>query len=184
MTITSQDEHLLDLLTDPSTIRVRLARSLSTGTDATDDNAARRTDNHFIEEVGRAFFWASQDNGKNQREFQGEIDVAKSLKPSFKFPKFTVRVGVDWKLSSERCLTLRKYTVDLQPFMAPGIVNTAPETTILSSLPVSIMSKPIADLQTRSYAPPGYRKVYVDYNKSVGLLENGNQRFLGHHHAS
>ncbi|PPR02623.1 hypothetical protein CVT24_002194 [Panaeolus cyanescens] len=165
MTIKCQNEQLLDLLSDPSTVRVRLARSLSTGADATDDNAIRRTDNHFIEEVGRAFFWVSPTLDKDKREFQGEIEVTKDLKPSFVFPRFTVR-----------------YSLDVQPFVAVGLANTVPESSVVLSEKVSIMSRATPGLRSRSYAPPGYRKTHIDYNKSVGLLENGNQRFLGHHH--
>lgn len=51
------------------------------------------------------------------------------------------------------------------------------------SAPVEIAIKQTPGITAQSYAPPGYEKPQmVDYNKSLGLLENGNQRFLGHAH--
>lgn len=55
--------------------------------------------------------------------------------------------------------------------------------SVLLSEQVTLTTRQIPGLITRSYAPPGYEKPKaVDYSKSVGLLENGNQRFLHHGH--
>ena len=56
--------------------------------------------------------------------------------------------------------------------------------SVLLSEEVTLTTRQIPGLITRSYAPPGYEKPKeVDYAKSMGLLENGNQRFVhyGHH---
>jgi len=54
--------------------------------------------------------------------------------------------------------------------------------TLLSE-PVSIVTRQIPGISPRSHAPPGYEKPQGgDYNKSMGLLENGNQRFYHHEH--
>ena len=67
-----------------------------TGSEATNDIESGRTDNHFIEHVGQAYFWQSKEGAeeKNKRVFQGEMELVRSLKPSFKFPNFTIRVSV------------------------------------------------------------------------------------------
>lgn len=83
-----------------------------------------------------------------------------------------------------------KYSLDLLPFVAPGFVPTGitpnedpGKKTVLLTEWVVITTKQIPGLVPHSYAPPGYEKPQgVDYNKSLGLLENGNQRFLGHSH--
>ena len=171
---------------------------MATGSEATDDNGVRRTDNYFLEEPGMAYFWPSQEGAteSNKKVLQGELEVAKGLKPSFKFPKFTVRVRVQLFLiagffmgADLRYLPL-KYSLDLLPFVAPGFVpagvtaNEDPaKKAVLLTEWVVITTKQIPGLVPHSYAPPGYEKPQgVDYNKSLGLLENGNQRFLGHTH--
>ncbi|KIM40543.1 hypothetical protein M413DRAFT_445985 [Hebeloma cylindrosporum] len=177
VTFTGEDPYALDVLTKPGAIQLKLRRSMATGSEATDDNGVRRTDNYFQEESGMAYFWPSPSQGGamevNKRVLQGELEVVKGLKPSFKFPKFTVR-----------------YSLDLLPFIAPGFVpagvtpNGDPgKRTVLLTEWVVITTKQIPGLVPQSYAPPGYEKPQgVDYNKSLGLLENGNQRFLGHTH--
>jgi len=75
--------------------------------------------------------------------------------------------------------------LELLPFEAAGFVKAASEgkNSFLLSEQVTLTTRQIPGLITRSYAPPGYEKPQaVDYNKSVGLLENGNQRFVHYHH--
>lgn len=86
---------MLDVLGKPSAIRLRLVRSMATGSEATDDMGPRRTDNHFPEHVGQAYFWDSKEGAVevNKRVFQGEMELVKTLKPSFTFPNFTIRVS-------------------------------------------------------------------------------------------
>ena len=68
---------------------------MATGSEATDDRGVRRTDNHFLEHAGLAYFWLSKEESKDvkKRVFQGELELVKTLKPSFKFPNLTVRVS-------------------------------------------------------------------------------------------
>jgi len=167
ITFKGDDAQVLDVLGKPSTVRLRLVRSMATGSEATDDMGSRRTDNHFLEQVGQAYFWDSKGaQDVNKRVFQGEMELVKTLKPSFKFPNFTIR-----------------YKLELSPFEAAGFVGPVYEGKYpaLLSEQVTITTKQIPGLTIRSYAPPGYEKPKaVDYSKSVGLLENGNQRFLHH----
>ncbi|KAF8905073.1 hypothetical protein CPB84DRAFT_1845155 [Gymnopilus junonius] len=168
ITLTGDNTQGLDVLASPSAIQLRLRRGMATGSEATDDNGARRTDNYFVEECGTAYFWPSDESetAPNKRILQGELEVAKTLKSSFKFPKLTIR-----------------YALELLEFKAPGFVANEGSSPVLLKEQVTIASRQIPGLVTHSYAPPGYEKSQnVDYNKSLGLLENGNQRFLGHHH--
>jgi len=170
ITLTGDDAQMLDVLGKPSAIRLRLVRSMVTGSEATDDMGPSRTDNHFLEHVGQGYFWDSKEGAVevNKRVFQGEMELVKTLKPSFTFPNFTIQ-----------------YKLELLPFETAGFVGPVYEgkNPALLSEQVTITTKQIPGLITRFYAPPGYEKPKaVDYSKSVGLLENGNQRFLHHGH--
>ncbi|EIW83921.1 hypothetical protein CONPUDRAFT_51562 [Coniophora puteana RWD-64-598 SS2] len=77
MTLSGDDEHALDLLASPSSIHLTMVRSVMTGPKATDDSV----------EAGEF------EAGAVDRILQGEIDVKRSLKPSFHFPNFTTRVS-------------------------------------------------------------------------------------------
>lgn len=75
-----------------------------------------------------------------------------------------------------------QYTVDFAGFETAGWVTKSQgqKDKPLQSEPVEITSRQLAGLNMRSNAPPGYQKPEIDYNKSLGYLENGNQRFLHH----
>jgi hypothetical protein len=73
---------------------------MATGFDAADKTVTRRTDNYFLEGVGQAYFWASSEGNANKRVLQGELEVARTLKPSFTFPRFTIRVSLTSPLYS------------------------------------------------------------------------------------
>lgn len=188
ITLTGDDAQLLDVLGKPSAIQLRLVRSMATGSEATDDMGPRRTDNHFLEHVGQAYFWDSKEGAVevNKRVFQGEMELVKTLKPSFIFPNFAIRVSTFMSIGIvDSSLLVGKYKLELLPFEAAGFVGPVYEgkDSVLLSEQVTLTTRQIPGLTTRSYAPPGYEKPKaVDYSKSVGLLENGNQRFLHHGH--
>ncbi|KII85090.1 hypothetical protein PLICRDRAFT_45202 [Plicaturopsis crispa FD-325 SS-3] len=166
MTLSSTDDEALDLLSKSSSIRLYLVRSLAFGSDASTETTVRRSNNFFKESMGRAAFWPASEGmaEAGKRTLQGEIDVPRTLKPSFVFPRFAVR-----------------YTVDLLAFDAPGFAPSTPTTAELSSTPMTLVTAPAAGITARSYAPPGYvHPQGGDYNKAMGLLENGNQRFYHH----
>ncbi|KAL0954351.1 hypothetical protein HGRIS_003344 [Hohenbuehelia grisea] len=119
---------------------------MAVGSDATEEDAIRRSNNFFVESVGQAYFWESTEGAAedSKRVFRGEVEVLKTLKPSF--------VGT----SAEPTERLLAEAIEIVSRQMPGVV-------------------------TRSYAPPGYQKPQGgDYNRSMGLLENGNQRFIHH----
>lgn len=63
--------------------------------------------------------------------------------------------------------------------------NFTPDKTssdeTLTSTKITIATMPTPGIKIRSHAPPGYIQPQGgDYNKSMGLLENGNQRFYHH----
>jgi hypothetical protein len=94
VTISSPDAQALDILSKPNSVHLHLVRSVATGSDATNDDAVRRSNNHFTEVAGLAVFWPASERAsvKGQRTLQGELPVSKALKPSFIFPRFDVRV--------------------------------------------------------------------------------------------
>ncbi|KIJ67028.1 hypothetical protein HYDPIDRAFT_109020 [Hydnomerulius pinastri MD-312] len=169
LTLTGGDEQALDLLSSPKSIKLLMVRSLATGSDATSEDIERRTDNFFSENVARAVFWPPEDaSAPGKRILQGEVDVKRTFKPSTLFPKFTIR-----------------YHMEFQPFEAPGFVATAPKITPLLKQKVTVVCVGALGVTMRSHAPPEYvQEQAADYNKSVGLLENGNQRFYHHGHGA
>ncbi|CDO77950.1 hypothetical protein BN946_scf184720.g4 [Trametes cinnabarina] len=165
VTLRGSDEQALDVLATPSSVRMHLLRVRLVGSHAVQEESTGRSNNVFREIVGTAFFWPS-DEGAPQpgvRVLQGELEVKKSLKLGFVFPRFSLR-----------------YMLALLPFRAPGFapaVSAGPDSDALLTERVSIASVNAPGVVPRSYAPPGY--VFPeegDYNTAVGYLENGNQR--------
>lgn len=78
---------------------------------------------------------------------------------------------------------MRQYSLDLAPFSTPGFAPSDTTTEPCISQKIDIVIKQVPGVQPRSFAPPGYDTAGVagDYNNTLGLLENGNQRF--YHHA-
>jgi hypothetical protein len=61
-------------------------------------------------------------------------------------------------------------------------MHAPPVSGPLLTQPVSVTSFPAAGVVMHSFAPPEYvQEEKENFNNSVGLLENGNQRF--YHHA-
>ncbi|KAJ6531969.1 hypothetical protein B0H19DRAFT_463033 [Mycena capillaripes] len=169
LTLKSDDEQALDTLTNTQAIKLYLVRSIALGSDAMEErpSADRRSNNFFQSGTGQGYFWPSTEGAKELsiRTLRGELEVKKVVKPSFHFPRFTVR-----------------YSIDLLPFSITGFtpIGTEPGKALLSE-PVKIMTRHIPGIIPKSYAPPGYEKPQEnDYNSAVGYLENGNQRFYHH----
>ena len=95
VTFSSADEQALDLLCAANAIRFHLYRERLIGSHAIREGAVGQSNNTFREVMGTATFWPSLDSSGEQgkRRMQGEIDVRKSLRPSFVFPRFTLRVS-------------------------------------------------------------------------------------------
>ncbi|KAI0319527.1 hypothetical protein OF83DRAFT_1109896 [Amylostereum chailletii] len=176
LTLRSTDVHALDLLAPG--MNVRLARLLAVGNVATDESVARRSNNTFVTPVAKAVFWpasppspdldkARVENG--ERILHGELHIPKGVKPSFVFPKISMR-----------------YQVLFFPPMSSGFVSSTPPDTPLTAEPVTITLHKPPGVVYRSFAPPGYDVAPdpVNFNIATGFLENGNQRFIeiGHHH--
>lgn len=101
LTFTSDDEQALDLLCANAAIRLVLLRERLIGSHATVEGAAGQSNNTFREVVGTACFWPAHDEGgggsggaRGRRQLQGEIDIRKSVRPTFVFPRFSLRVRV------------------------------------------------------------------------------------------
>jgi hypothetical protein len=68
---------------------------MATGSDAVIEDVTRRSNNFFRESVGQAIFWTSKEGAPQEgtRSLQGELDIKKTLKPSFLFPRLSIRVS-------------------------------------------------------------------------------------------
>ncbi|KAI0749677.1 hypothetical protein C8Q80DRAFT_1163385 [Daedaleopsis nitida] len=168
LTLKCGDEQALDLLSTPSAIRLNLARMRLVGSHAISEDGERgRSNNSFADSAGTAFFWPSAEGAPEQgtRVLQGELEVKKSLKPGFVFPRFSVR-----------------YFLALSQFEAPGFTPASSSKEPLVLQPVTIVSANAAGVVPKSYTPPGYVEPSAgNYMTTMGYLENGNQRFLHHH---
>jgi hypothetical protein len=70
------------------------------------------------------------------------------------------------------------------PPATAGFTPALEPTTQLLVEPIEVCTDLPSGPAPRSHAPPGYvHEEEGNYSTSVGLLENGNQRFLTHHHA-
>ncbi|KAG2145376.1 uncharacterized protein EDB93DRAFT_519609 [Suillus bovinus] len=164
LTFTSTDEQALDLLANNQAVRIFLQRSLATGSDATSDYAGKHTDNFFVSTIARAVFWPATDaSTTGKRVLQGEVNLKKTFKQSVIFPRFSVR-----------------YHLEVHPFEAVGFVHAPHVTGPLLTQPVGVTSLHATGIVMRSLAPPEYAKEIENFDNSVGLLENGNQRFYHH----
>ncbi|KAG6828626.1 hypothetical protein H0H92_007271, partial [Tricholoma furcatifolium] len=166
LTLKSDNTQALDLLAVPEAIRLFLTRYIAIGSDAHQNASAGRSSNRFGSGMGQAAFWASGEQTSNKREMQGELEVSTGLKPSFVFPRFTVR-----------------YFLEFLAFSATGFRPSIPQTQTLLTEEVAVTTQQTPGVVPWSNIPPGYtRPEVVDYNSAVGYLENGNQRFYGHGH--
>jgi hypothetical protein len=95
LTLKSEDDHALDTLATAKAIKLHLVRSIALGSDAMEERVERRSNNFFQSGAGQAYFWPSTEGAKEpgKRTMCGELDVKKGIKPSFHFPRFTVRVS-------------------------------------------------------------------------------------------
>jgi hypothetical protein len=189
LTFTGTDEQALDLLANHQAIRIFLKRSLATGSDATSDHAGKHTDNFFVGTMARAVFWPARDaSTAGKRVLQGEVNLKKTFKQSVVFPRFSVRVSNFISCLSEEfrspvcCLRLigSQYHLEVHPFDAAGFVHAPHISGPLLTQPVNVSSSHATGIVMRSFAPPEYAEEIQNFDNSVGLLENGNQRFYSH----
>ncbi|KAG2075333.1 hypothetical protein BDR04DRAFT_1150147 [Suillus decipiens] len=163
LTFTGTDEQALDLLANDQAIHIFLMRSLATGSDATNDQAGKRTGS-FVNIMARAVFWPARDGSTiGKRVLQGEVSLKKTLKQSVIFPRFSVR-----------------YHLEVHPFEAVGFVHEPHVSGPLLTQPVNVTSFNATGIVMRPFAPPKYAEEIENFNNNVGVLENGNQRFYHH----
>lgn len=96
LTFSSADEQALDLLSSAGAIRFHLFRERLIGSHAIKEGAVGQSNNTFREVMSSAVFWPSQEGAQEpgKRKLQGELEVRKGLRPTFVFPRFTLRVSV------------------------------------------------------------------------------------------
>ncbi|EIM91107.1 uncharacterized protein STEHIDRAFT_152778 [Stereum hirsutum FP-91666 SS1] len=182
LTLKSSDSQALDLFTSPSATNscLFLRRTVALGSHATDESVQARSNNTFTATVARAVFWpheqgnshehpndsdVDESKGGGVRSLRGEIYIAKSVKPSISFHRFSLR-----------------YDMVFIPPQATGFIPSAPQDEPLLAERVNISLSNAPGVQPRSHAPPGYTDPMVgDYNVTAGYLENGNQRFYHRH---
>jgi hypothetical protein len=192
VTLRSSHSDALDLFSSPTALPVHFLRTLALGSAAMSPEAGvRRSNNTLVDVIARACWWPEASAGaatEGERRLRGEVQLPKGLKPSFLFPRHSlwVRLGLtrlDSSIVCSRCIT-RQYTLVLLPPSPTGFAPAANPTEPLTHERVKVTTANARGVVPRSDAPPGYEVPKEgNYNISVGFLENGNQRFIGHHHA-
>ena len=101
VTFSSEDEQALDLVCSPNSARFHLYRERLIGSHAIKEGAVGQSNNTFREVMGTAALWPSHEipPEAGKRHFQGEIEIRKGLRPTFTFPRFSLRVSAPFCLS-------------------------------------------------------------------------------------
>lgn len=133
--------------------------------------------------MGRAVFWPARDfSTTGKRVLEGEVNLKKALKQTVIFPRFAVRVGDFIPCWRSSIVDASQYHLEVHAFEVAGFMHAPPVSGPLMTQPVSVTSFHAAGVVMHSFAPPEYvQEENENFNNSVGLLENGNQRF--YHHA-
>ncbi|KAJ8494406.1 hypothetical protein ONZ45_g13242 [Pleurotus djamor] len=139
LSMDSMDVQALDLLAQSKSIVVCLRRRVKYYNTPSPLNRPEVSWKETVEDVGRAVWWPSL-NGRGDdfiRYLDGEIKLAKDLKPSCSIAHFSV-----------------SYSVDICPFDSPGFSSS--HTERLHSQVVDIATMYARGPKPRSYAPPNY----------------------------
>ncbi|KAH9831610.1 uncharacterized protein C8Q71DRAFT_715091 [Rhodofomes roseus] len=162
LTVASDDEQALDLLSTPASMNLYLVRSRVLGQHAMSEDAGARSDQVFQERVGTAYFWPSDAGSPSggKRALWGELLVKPDSKPSFVCPGFSLR-----------------YALALLPPEAAGFVPKIHTNEPLVAQKIAVTTAGAPGVSVPSHAPPGYTyPEEADYTNALGYLENGNQR--------
>ncbi|KAL0954347.1 hypothetical protein HGRIS_003341 [Hohenbuehelia grisea] len=131
LSMDSRDSQALDLLSQSRSIAVVLRRLVRYFSGSTNKD--------LIEDVGRAIWWPTLDGRGDEfiRYLEGEIPLAKDLKPSCNVAHFSI-----------------SYFVTVCPFDSTGFASS--DSDSLLSEPVEIASMHAKGPKPRSCAPPSY----------------------------
>lgn len=146
LTLKSSNEQALDTLSDTKAIKLFLVRSIALGSDSMEERADRRSNTVFPSGAGQAYFWPSAEGAREsgKRILRGELEVKKSAKPSFLFPRFSIRVSDSVVSLFYIHLMCSQYTMQLLPFSATGFVSLGTESgKPLLSEPVKITTQSV-----------------------------------------
>jgi hypothetical protein len=137
LTLHSKDAQALDLLSSPNAIHIRLRRNVKfTYTGGADLEDAE----HFVE---NAVWWPAAGGDDHSRRMNGEIRLAKDLKPTTSISHFTI-----------------DYSVVVCPFQATGFSCHFDRTEEpLSVTPIEIATMFAKGPRCKAYAPPCYDSV-------------------------
>ena len=68
---------------------------VATGSEAMALSTATRSDKSFLQRTGSAYLWPGKEAANdNERTLEGELEVGRTLKPSFLFPRLSIQVSL------------------------------------------------------------------------------------------
>ncbi|KAF8905074.1 hypothetical protein CPB84DRAFT_1894808 [Gymnopilus junonius] len=137
LTLEACESRILDLLSNPAAVVLSLRRRVRFYNKS---NSSRRDVawNETVEDMGTATWWTSTDVGNDTttRHLEGEIRLAKDLRPTSEMGHFSI-----------------SYSVVLCPFTAVGFSS---DSVTLLSEPVEIATMHAKGPRTNAYSPPAY----------------------------
>ncbi|TFY55326.1 hypothetical protein EVG20_g9363 [Dentipellis fragilis] len=161
LTLCSDDDVAIDLLSSPQAVVVYLIRTLTIF-----DNPRNWRAPTFDDAMGRAVFWPADEHSprRGRRRLWGELHLRKGLKQSFTFSKFSVRVrqtssrGLSFShvAHSPVCPLFLSSTQYLYTPPRPrGFVPSSPPYQALISEDITVTLRNYPGVTPRSYIPPG-----------------------------
>lgn len=156
MTLEGSESPVLDVLSAPSSIVVCLRRRVR----FYNKSSSPRRDvawNEAVEDMGTAIWWPSSSARSDSltRHLEGEIRLAKDLRPTSEMGHFSISVSllVDDKVIFVLLTPLDQYAVVLCPFEA---ANYTSEASVLLSEQVEIATMYAKGPRPHAYSPPAY----------------------------
>ena len=156
MTLEGSESPVLDVLSAPSSIVVCLRRRVR----FYNKSSSPRRDvawNETVEDMGTAIWWPSSSARSDSltRHLEGEIRLAKYLRPTSEMGHFSISVSllVDDKVIFVLLTPLDQYAVVLCPFEA---ANYTSEASVLLSEQVEIATMYAKGPRPHAYSPPAY----------------------------
>ncbi|KAF7977287.1 hypothetical protein HWV62_4249 [Athelia sp. TMB] len=162
MVLESTDAEALDLLSSPKAINVRLQRHIIWGKPTKSDKEALHPGSAL--DYPSAATWDPPIGGGNTRTLEGEIQLPKSLPPSFSFKKFSVEVMstcTQVRSATDKSCSVIQYQVMIFPFHMTAFKPH--DNGPLGRLPVDIANFFADGPRAKQLRPPihGTKPVYM-----------------------
>ncbi|KAG5636658.1 hypothetical protein H0H81_007277 [Sphagnurus paluster] len=170
LTLKSQNIQALDLLSSPDAIRLELFRSLEYGADPTKTTSESQGKKSIIvSAVAMATFWLRESGEQRQyeRRLEGEIELSNALKPTFIFPRLTIKsMSKGWYIKA----------IPVDAYLSSKLPN--PSTLMDEAPPYAATEISLEGLPSYSREPEPLHSYFLGSkaHKWLTLFINGSRR--------